>query len=122
MTADDNITQQGGQVQGNKPDTPRLLQTSLQNTASIYQKQFNHEDWNDLLNRLKNFLEELKDIAVGKVLLENQNVKWYITVTLDFHKGNDSIMQTEPQVTFRMEVFTSFHIDVMYPAVNMLLQ
>ena len=31
-------------------------------------------------------------------------------------------MQTEPQVTFRMEVFTSFHIDVMYPAANMLLQ
>ena len=67
-------------------------------------------------------MEELKDIAVGKVLLENQNVKWYITVTLDFHKGNDSTMQTELQVTFRMEVFTSFHIDVMYPAVNMLLQ
>ena len=81
MRADDNIIQQGGQVQGNKPDPPRLLQTSLQNTTSIYQKQFNHEDWNDLLNRLKNFLEELKNIAFGKVLLENQNVKWYITVT-----------------------------------------
>ena len=34
-------------------DPTRLMQFSLQNTASIYQKQFNREDRNDFLNRLK---------------------------------------------------------------------
>ena len=78
MRADDNIIQQGGQVQRNESSPPRLLQSILQNTASVYQKQFNREDRNDLLNRFKNHLEELKDIVVGKVL-ENQNVNVYHT-------------------------------------------
>ena len=39
-------------------------------------------------------MEELKDIVVGKVLLKNQNVKWYITLTLDFHKANDPTILT----------------------------
>ena len=50
---EDGIIQKGGQVQGKELDPPKLLQFSLQDTASIYQKQFNREDKNDLLNRLK---------------------------------------------------------------------
>ena len=50
---EDGIIQKGGQVQGKELDPPKLLQSSLQDTASIYQKQFNREDRNDLLNRLK---------------------------------------------------------------------
>ena len=50
---EDGIIQKGGQFQGKELDPPKLLQFSLQNTASIYQKQFNREDRNDLLNRLK---------------------------------------------------------------------
>ena len=125
MKADDNIIQQGGQVQRNESSPPRLLQSLLQNTASAYQKQFNREDRNDLLNRFKNHLEELKDIVFGKVL-EKQNVKWYITLALDFHKANNSTILTEPHVTFRTKVFTSFntdHIDAMNSvAYNTLLQ
>ena len=51
-------------------------------------------------------------MVVGKVLLENQNVMWYITLTLDFHEANESfILQTTPHVTFRTEVFTSLNAD-----------
>ena len=124
MRADDNIIQQGGQVQRNESDSPRLLQSVLQNTASTYQKQFNREDRNDLLNRFKNHLEELKDIVVGK-LLENQNVKGYIIFALDFHKANNPTILTEPHVTFRTEVFASFNtdnIDAMYSAAYHTLQ
>lgn len=114
MRVDDNILQQGGQVQGNKSDPPILLQSSLQSTAPIYQRKFYREDRNNLLNRLKNRMEELKDIVVGKVLLKNQNVKWYITLTLDFHKANDPTILTKPHVTFRTEDFTPFNTDNIY--------
>ena len=63
---------------------------------------------------------------VGKVLLENQNVNWHIALNLYFHKAKDPTILTEPHVTFRAEVFTSFNtdnIDVMYSAAyNTLLQ
>ena len=48
----------------------RIPQSSLQNTLSLYQKQCNRDDRAYLLSRLKNHLGELKDIVVGKVLLE----------------------------------------------------
>ena len=111
VRADDDIVQQGGQFQAYESNPLRLLQSSLQNTASIYQKQFNRDDRADLLSRLKNHLEELKDIGVGKVLLEKENVKWHITLTLDFHKANETSISTEPHVTFRTEVFTSLNAD-----------
>ena len=89
VRVNDNIVQQDGQFQAIESNPLRLLQSSLQNTASIYQKQFNRDDRVGLLSRLKNHLGELNDIVVGKVLLEKQNVKWYITSTFDFHKTND---------------------------------
>ena len=89
VRVDDNIVQQDGQFQASESNPLRLLQSSQQNTASIYQKQFNRDDRVGLLSRLKNHLGELKDIVVGKVLLEKQNLKWYITFTFDFHKTND---------------------------------
>lgn len=59
-------------------------------------------------------MEELKDIVVGKFLLENQNVKWYITLILDFHKANNPTILAEPHITFRTEVFTLFNTDNIY--------
>ena len=70
VRVDDNIVQQDGQFQASESNPLRLLQSSQQNTASIYQKQFNRDDRVGLLSRLKNHLGELKDIVVGKVLLE----------------------------------------------------
>ena len=123
---DDDIVQLGRQFQASESSPPRLLQSSLKSTASIYQKQLNCNDRANLLSRLKNHLGELKDIVVRKVLLEKQNGKWYITLTLDFHKVNDPSILTESHVTFRTEVFTSFNadnIDTMFSAThNTLLQ
>ena len=73
VRADDDIVQQGGQFQAYESNPPRLLQSSLENIAFIYQKHLNRDD--RLLNQLKNNLGELKDTVVGKVLLEKQNVK-----------------------------------------------
>ena len=73
VKADDDIVQQGGQFQAYESNPPRLLQSSLENIAFIYQKHLNRDD--RLLNQLKNNLGELKDTVVGKVLLEKQNVK-----------------------------------------------
>ena len=55
------------------------------------------------MNRLKNHLEELKDLVVGKMLLENQIIQWYIIFTLDFKKFDDPYILREPHVTITIE-------------------
>ena len=56
---------------------PRILQSSLQNTISIYEKKLCLKNWPSragLLIRLKNLLQELKDIVIVKVFPQNENV------------------------------------------------
>ena len=86
----------------------------------MYWKRFNQEDRRNLLENLKTNLTELKDIAVNRVLVETQALKWYVTLKLTFHKANDPAVITEPSVVFRTEVFTSVNvedIDAMFHAV-----
>ena len=86
----------------------------------MYWKRFNQEDRRNLLENLKTNLTELKDIAVNRVLVETQALKWYVTLKLIFHKANDPAVITEPSVVFRTEVFTSVNvedIDAMFHAV-----
>ena len=86
----------------------------------MYWKRFSQEDRRNLLENLKTNLTELKDIAVNRVLVETQALKWYVTLKLTFHKANDPAVITEPSVVFRTEVFTSVNvedIDAMFHAV-----
>ena len=106
-----NAVQQDGQLEGTAEESVVLVQSALQNTASVYRKRFNQEDHRNLLENLKTNLTELKDVIVNKVLVETQALKWYITLKLNFHKANDSAVITEPPVTFRTEVFISVDVD-----------
>ena len=115
-----NAVQQGGHLEDTAEKPVVLVESALQNTASVYWKRFNQEDRRNLLENLKTNLTELKDIAVNRVLVETQALKWYVTLKLTFHKANDPAVITEPSVVFRTEVFTSVNvedIDAMFHAV-----
>ena len=69
-------------------------------------QRFNQEDRRYSLENLKTNLTELKDIAVNKVLVKTQALKWYVTFQLNFHKTNDPAVIIEPPpVVFRTDVF-----------------
>ena len=106
-----NAVQQGGQLESTAEEPVVLVESALQNTASVYRKRFNQEDHGNLLENLKTNLTELKDVFVNKVLVETQALKRYITLKLNFHKANDPAVITEPPVIFRTEVFTSVNVD-----------
>ena len=116
-----NAVQQGGQLEDTAEEPVVLVESALQNTASVYRKRCNQEHCRNLLENLKTNLTELKDIVVNKVLVETQVLKWYVTLKLNFHKANDPAVITEPLVVLRTEVFKSVNvqdIDAMFHAVN----
>ena len=88
-----------------------LVESAIQNMASVYRKRFNQEDRRNLLENLKTNLTELKDIIVNKVLAETQALKWYVIFKFNFHKANNPAVITEPPVVFRTVVFTSVNVD-----------
>ena len=115
-----NAVQQGGQLEDTAKEAVVLVESALQNAASVYRKHFNQEDCQNLLENLKTNLTELKDIFVNKILVQTQALKWYVTLKLNFHKANDPAVITEPPVVFRTEVLISVNvedIDAMFHAV-----
>ena len=93
-----NAVQQGGQLEDTAKEAVVLVESALQNAASVYRKHFNQEDCQNLLENLKTNLTELKDIFVNKILVQTQALKWYVTLKLNFHKANDPAVITEPPV------------------------
>ena len=88
MRADDNIIHQGGQLQRNESDPPRLLQSSLRNTAPATFRtevftSFNTDNidamysaaYNTLLQKISNYqsngsgwvVDHFIDISLGKL-------------------------------------------------------
>ena len=106
-----NAVQQGGQLEDTAKEAVVLVESALQNAASVYRKHFNQEDCQNLLENLKTSLTELKDIFVNKILVQTQALKWYVTLKLNFHKANDPAVITEPPVVFRTEVFISVNVE-----------
>ena len=73
------ITQQGGSNE--HPEywkAPELIESSLKRTAMVYRKSFDEANKRELLERLKNVLEQHKQIIRGMVSHAKNAVKWYI--------------------------------------------
>ena len=102
------ITQQGGSDE--HPEywkAPELKESSLKRTAMVYRKSFDEANKRELLERLKNALEQHKQIIRGMVSHAKNAVKWYISLNLHFCKAADATVKTAPSVIFRSEVFRS---------------
>ena len=82
---------------------PKLRDSALEGTATVYQKEFEKENTKNLSDRLYNALKTFKSILEFE---KSTAKKYYISLNITFCQSKDSTQITDPPVTFRSEVQT----------------
>ena len=62
---------------------PKSIELSLKQATMVYQKSFDEANKRELVDRLKNTLEQHRNIICGMVLSAKDPLKWYLSLKLE---------------------------------------
>ena len=88
---------------------PEILESTLKYMAVIFRKTFNSNNQRDILQQLKETIHSMRPVIEGQTRVNAEEIKWYLSLNMNFCKSTSPGVKTDPAVTFCSELFKSIN-------------